>query len=69
MAPAGTPAPILKKVGDDIAAVMKTPEVQARWQTIGALAVTDTPAQFDAIIRSDTERYSKLLKAAGIEPK
>jgi tripartite-type tricarboxylate transporter receptor subunit TctC len=69
MAPAGTPAPILKKVGEDIAAVMKTPEVQARWQTIGALAVTDTPAQFDAIIRSDTERYSKLLKAAGIEPK
>jgi tripartite-type tricarboxylate transporter receptor subunit TctC len=69
MAPAGTPSPILKKVGEDIAAVMKNPDVQARWQTIGALAVTDTPAQFDTIIRSDTERYSKLLKAAGIEPK
>jgi tripartite-type tricarboxylate transporter receptor subunit TctC len=69
MAPGGTPAPILKKINADIIAVMKNPDVQARWQTIGAIAVTDTPAQFDAVIRSDTERYGKLLKAAGIEPK
>jgi tripartite-type tricarboxylate transporter receptor subunit TctC len=69
MAPAGTPAPILKKISEDIAAVLKLPDVQARWQTIGALAVTDTPEQFDAVIRADTERYGKLLKAAGITPK
>jgi tripartite-type tricarboxylate transporter receptor subunit TctC len=69
MAPAGTPAPILKKISEDIAAVLKLPDVQARWQTVGALAVTDTPEQFDAVIRADTERYGKLLKAAGITPK
>jgi tripartite-type tricarboxylate transporter receptor subunit TctC len=68
-APAGTPAPILKKISRDIATIMKMPDVQARWQTIGALAVTDTPEQFDAVIRADTERYGKLLRAAGITPK
>ncbi len=67
-APAGTPAPILKKISEDIASVMKLPDVQARWQTIGALAVTNTPAEFDAVIRADVDRYGKLLKAAGVNP-
>jgi tripartite-type tricarboxylate transporter receptor subunit TctC len=67
-APAGTPAPILKKISEDIASVMKLPDVQARWQTIGALAVTNTPAEFDALIRADVDRYGKLLKAAGVNP-
>ncbi|HEY0223739.1 MAG TPA: tripartite tricarboxylate transporter substrate binding protein [Pseudolabrys sp.] len=68
-APAGTPPAIIKKVNADIAAVLKLPDVQTRMQTIGAVAVTDTPAEFDGVIRADTERYGKLLKAAGIEPK
>jgi tripartite-type tricarboxylate transporter receptor subunit TctC len=67
--PAGTPAPILKKINEEIAAVMKMPGVQARLQTIGAVAMTDTPQEFDAVIRADTERYGKLLRAAGITPK
>jgi tripartite-type tricarboxylate transporter receptor subunit TctC len=69
MAPAGTSPAILKKINADIAEVLKVPDVQQRWQTIGAVAVTDTPAEFNAVIRADTERYGKLLKAAGIEPK
>jgi tripartite-type tricarboxylate transporter receptor subunit TctC len=69
MAPAGTPPAIIKKINEDIASILKLPDVQQRWQTIGAVAVTDTPAEFNAIIRADTERYGKLLKAAGITPK
>jgi tripartite-type tricarboxylate transporter receptor subunit TctC len=68
-APAGTPPAIIKKVNADIASILKLPDVQTRWQTIGAVAVTDTPAEFDKLIAADTERYGKLLKAAGIEPK
>lgn len=69
MAPAKTPAPILKKVSDDIATVMKDPEVQKRLETLGAVPAANSPEQFDAIIRADADRYSKLLKAAGITPK
>jgi tripartite-type tricarboxylate transporter receptor subunit TctC len=70
MAPAGTPAPVLKKIHDDIAEIIKLPDVQARWQTIGAVAVvSNTPADFDAVIRADADRYGKLLRAAGIMPK
>jgi tripartite-type tricarboxylate transporter receptor subunit TctC len=68
MAPAGTPAPIIKKISEDIASILKTPEMQARWQTLGAIPITSTPAELDAIIRSDAERYGKTLQAAGVTP-
>jgi tripartite-type tricarboxylate transporter receptor subunit TctC len=66
MAPAKTPAAVLKKVSDDIATVLKEPDVHARWQTLGAVPVVSTPEQFDATIRADADRYGKLLKAAGV---
>jgi len=69
MAPAKTPAPILKRVSDDVAKILKEPDVQKRLETLGAVPVGNTPEQFDAMIRSDTDRYGKLLKAAGITPK
>jgi tripartite-type tricarboxylate transporter receptor subunit TctC len=66
MAPAKTPAPIIKKISEDIALVMKDPELQARWKNLTAIPLSNTPEQFDAIIRSDADRYGKLLKAAGV---
>ena len=66
MAPAGTPAPILKKISEDVATVMKEADVKARLDTLSALPVVSTPEQFDATIRSDADRYGKLLKAAGV---
>jgi tripartite-type tricarboxylate transporter receptor subunit TctC len=68
MAPAGTPAPIIKKINEDIATILKTPEMQARWQTLGAIPMTSTPAELDTMIRSDSDRYGKILQAAGVTP-
>jgi len=33
---------------------------------MNAIAVDSAPEQFDAVIRSDAERYGKLLRAAGV---
>jgi tripartite-type tricarboxylate transporter receptor subunit TctC len=68
MAPAGTPQPIIKKISRDIATILKTPEMQARWQSLGAITITSTPEELDAIIRSDSDRYGKVLQAAGVTP-
>jgi tripartite-type tricarboxylate transporter receptor subunit TctC len=68
MAPAGTPKPILNKISQDIAAVLKLPDVADRLQKQGSLPTSGTPEQLDAIIKADTERYIKLLKDAGVEP-
>ena len=67
MAPAATPRPIINKVSQDIAAVLKLPDVVDRLVKQGSIPVTNTPEQFDAINKADTERYSRILKDAGIE--
>jgi tripartite-type tricarboxylate transporter receptor subunit TctC len=68
MAPAGTPKTILNKVNQDIAKVLQMPDVSARLNAQGSVPTASTPEQFDAIIKSDTERYAKILKDAGISP-
>jgi tripartite-type tricarboxylate transporter receptor subunit TctC len=68
MAPAGTPAAIITKVSQDIAAVLKMPDVIEQMNTVGNIPAPTTPAEFNAIIKNDTERYSKVMSAAGIVP-
>jgi tripartite-type tricarboxylate transporter receptor subunit TctC len=69
MAPAGTPAAIRNKVSQDIAAVLKMKDVIGHMLKVGNIPMPTTPAEFDTIIRNDTERYSKVIAAAGIAPK
>jgi tripartite-type tricarboxylate transporter receptor subunit TctC len=66
LAPAGTPPAILTKISKDIAEVLKMADVRERLTTYGSIPAPNTPEQFDAIIKSDTERYGKVLKDAGI---
>jgi len=66
MAPAGTPPAVLTKVSEDIAQALKMPDVVEKLTTYGSIPAPNTPAQFDAIIKSDTERYGKVLRDAGV---
>jgi tripartite-type tricarboxylate transporter receptor subunit TctC len=68
LAPAATPKPILNKVSQDIATVLKMPDVADKLIKQGSIPVSNTPEQFSLILKNDTERYTKLLKDAGIEP-
>jgi tripartite-type tricarboxylate transporter receptor subunit TctC len=67
-APAGTPAPILNKVSADIAKVLQLPDVREKLLTQGSIPSPSTPAELDAINKSDVERYGKILRDAGITP-
>lgn len=66
MAPAGTPREILVKISQDVATVLEMPDVREKLTAFGSFPAPNTPEQFDAIIKSDTERYAKILKDAGI---
>ena len=68
MAPAATPKAILSKVSQDIATVLKMPDVADKLIKQGSIPTASTPAELDAINKADTERYTKILKDAGIEP-
>ncbi len=63
LAPAGTPQPIVEKIARDIAEVAKTSDVTERFAKLGALIETTTPAEFDALIKRDGARFSKLFSA------
>jgi tripartite-type tricarboxylate transporter receptor subunit TctC len=66
VAPAGTPPEIIKRLNQAFVSAMKDPEVVERIGTLGADVSPSTPEAFGAFIRSETGKWSDLIKAAGI---
>jgi tripartite-type tricarboxylate transporter receptor subunit TctC len=69
LAPAGTPPAILAKVSKDIADVLKMPDVSSKLLAQGSIPAPNSPDEFNAIIKADTERYGTILRAAGLGAK
>jgi tripartite-type tricarboxylate transporter receptor subunit TctC len=67
LAPAATPREIVARVSGDVAAVVREGEVRERFATAGAEAVGSTPEAFAETIRSETEKWARVVKAAGIK--
>ena len=67
MAPAQTPRAIIEKVNKDVAAFLNAPETIARLMKQGSVPAPNSPAEFDAIIKADAERFTKVLAAAGVQ--
>ncbi len=68
IAPAKVPKPIIMKIQRDIVEALKEPDVREKLTQLGADVVAGTPEEFDALLRSETVRYQKLIKDAGIVP-
>jgi len=65
-APAGTAPAIVDKVHREVASIYADPAMIAKLEKIGILAVASaTPAELAAFIRSEIERWSKVLKESG----
>ena len=65
LAPAGTPRPIVKRLHFEIVKILSVPEVKERFAREGAEPVGNTPDQFRAIIRSEIEKWRKVVQAIG----
>ncbi len=66
--PRGTPKPVVDKLFQSGVQTMKDPTVVKRLQDGGVTIVTSkSPADFFAFVKSETERYGKVIKEAGIE--
>lgn len=61
LAPAGTPKAIRDKVSQDIAKVLAMPDVHDRLAKQGTVVASSTPDEFDALLKSDTALYTKVL--------
>ncbi|HYH40464.1 MAG TPA: tripartite tricarboxylate transporter substrate-binding protein, partial [Burkholderiales bacterium] len=68
LAPAGTPRAIIDRLHKDITAGLRAPDVKQHLASEGALIVASTPEQFGTYIRTETEKWARVVKAAGIRP-
>ena len=68
MAPAGTPAPIVERLHRESVRILAQGDVRKRLDDLGMEVVANSPAEFAAHIKSDTARWAKVIKAAGIKP-
>ncbi len=66
MAPAGVPKDIINKINADVVAILKSPEIAAKIKAQYAIAVTDTPEQFDKTIREETAHLTQVFREAGV---
>jgi tripartite-type tricarboxylate transporter receptor subunit TctC len=61
LAPAGTPRPVIDAVNRAVVEASKMPDHVARFTNLGIELATSTPEEFDAVVKSDTERFTKLF--------
>lgn len=60
--PAGTPAPIVQRLHAEHAKAARSPEVMSRLRDLGAEVVASSPAEFSALLRTESERLGKLIR-------
>jgi tripartite-type tricarboxylate transporter receptor subunit TctC len=65
--PAGTPKAVTDKFHADLVKTMQDAEVKRKFADLGVEAVHSTPEQFVAFMKSETAKYAKLIKEAGIK--
>jgi tripartite-type tricarboxylate transporter receptor subunit TctC len=65
--PAGTPAPIIARLHAEAAKALQSDEMKEKLALDGAQPVGSSPAEFAALIRRELEKWTRVVRAAGIE--
>jgi tripartite-type tricarboxylate transporter receptor subunit TctC len=66
-APKGTPPAVLKQLNAELVKVAQSPEMKQQFENNGAEPATTTPAELSKLIKVEIDKYSKVIKAAGIK--
>ena len=67
VAPAGTPAPIVKRLNEEFIKAARSPDIQRIIELQATDLLLSTPDEFAKMIASDTERLGKVIRDAGIK--
>jgi len=68
LAPAGTSREIIAMLHKEAVAILRTPEATDRLANDSAEVVASSPEEFAAFMKAETVKWSRVAKAAGIEP-
>jgi tripartite-type tricarboxylate transporter receptor subunit TctC len=64
LAPAGVPKPTIDTLSQATMSVLRMPDVRKRYLSQGMDPVPNTPEEFSKLIRSEMEKWGKVVKAA-----
>ncbi len=67
-APAGTPAPIVERLNQELNAAFADPRMKARIAELGGTPLPGSPADFAKLFADETEKWAKVIRAANIKP-
>jgi tripartite-type tricarboxylate transporter receptor subunit TctC len=66
LAPAGTPPEIVQRLEHEITAIVKTPEIEKRFEEMGGRPFVRTSEQLDAHIKAEITKFARIIDQAGI---
>src|SRR5688500_14416230 len=66
-APAGTPADIVRRLNRELVAILKDPDIVARFKQLSTDPVGNSPEEFGAFVKAELDKYARVIKAAGIK--
>jgi tripartite-type tricarboxylate transporter receptor subunit TctC len=66
-APASTPPALIERLNQDVQRVLAAPDVQERFDKLGLIHTPNTPAQAAAFIRSETQKWNRVIEAAQLQ--
>lgn len=67
LAPSATPKDIVKRMSDEVGRIIKSDETLARLDAMGTFAAGGSPEEFDGLIASETSKWAKVIKDAGVK--
>ncbi|HEV7477774.1 MAG TPA: tripartite tricarboxylate transporter substrate binding protein [Burkholderiales bacterium] len=67
LAPAATPQPVLARLNEEIARILRDADIRARWAPIGIEPRPSTPQEFDRLIREEIALFTNIARAASIK--
>jgi tripartite-type tricarboxylate transporter receptor subunit TctC len=65
-APAGTPPDIVRRLNSELVAILKDPDILARFKQLSTEPVGNSPEEFAAFVRTELDKYARIIKAANI---
>lgn len=65
--PAATPMPIVRKLQDEVARVVRLPEIRERLAAMGVEAAGNTSEEFGRIVAADIVKWTAVAKSANIK--
>jgi tripartite-type tricarboxylate transporter receptor subunit TctC len=66
--PKGAQRELVQRLNAELGRIIALPDTQERYASLGMTPAHSTPQQVTELIRSDTEKFGPILKAAGVEP-